>query len=314
MTELGPKARALIDLARHEDNPDAAARARVQDAFRIRLSAGLTAAGTSGGVETAPSGLGSQLAKSLIGPKSALALATVVAAVGAGQALNSRNTAAVAAHSASPPAVVLRDTQTRVDPPPAAPTEAAPAQQGPGASALELEATPVTQEREAGSQQGSSPSAKPEPASSGISEPRERTPARREPARAVRTGRGALDDAPSSATLEGTVAERPSSTRSDAKPAAPRTEALLAEARALREVQQVLRAGNSARALALLAEQEQRFSDGQLGEARAAARAMASCANQSAEGRRSSAAAFEARWPRSILLSSVRAACGPSKE
>jgi hypothetical protein len=89
---------------------------------------------------------------------------------------------------------------------------------------------------------------------------------------------------------------------------------LLAEARALREVQQVLRAGNSTQALSLLAAQERQFPHGQLGEARAAARAMALCTSPSAERRQSSIAAFEARWPRSILLSSVRAACVSSKE
>jgi hypothetical protein len=303
MTELGSNARSLIELARHEDDPDDAARERLQEVFRVRLSATLAAADKASGVESlGRSGLRYQAAKGLVSSKSVLALAAVVAAVGAGRLLNSKGAPAVAAGSARSAASAP------------APTAATSSRSGLDASGFELGAARVAGERDSAPRQGSTSSETLEPSSaSGVSEPRERTKSRREAAQAVPTRPSALD-ATAPAQSERDLSGLEPSAGSEAKPAAPPTEALLAEARALREAQQVLRTGNSARALMLLAEQERQFPRGQLGEARAAARAMALCSDQSMAVRLRSAAAFEARWPGSILLSSVRGACGSSKE
>jgi hypothetical protein len=302
MTELGSNARGLIELARHEDDPDDGARERLQEAFRARLNASLAAADKSGVESLDRSGSRYQAAKSLVGSKSVLALAVVVASVGAGRLLNSKDAPAVAAGSARSVASV----------PAPAPVTATSSRSGLGTSGSDLGAARASSEREAAPQQGSTASQALEPSLAGrASEPRERMKIRPEPGPAVPTQPSALD---ASARLERDRSDLEPPAGSDTKPAAPQAEALLAEARALREVQQVLRSGNSARALTLLAEQERQFPHGQLGEARAAARAMALCSDQSLATRRRSMAAFEARWPRSILLSSVRGACGSSKE
>jgi hypothetical protein len=267
------------------------------------LDATLAAAGKSSDVELLDrSGLRYQAAKGLVSSKSVIALAAVVAAVGAGRLLNSKDAPAVAAGSAHSAASAP------------VPTAVTSSRSGFDRSGFELGAAPAAGAGEGAPQQGSRASETLEPSSAArVSEPRERMKSRRESAQAAPTRPSALDAA-ASATLERDLSDLESSTGSDAKPVAPPTEALLAEARALREAQQVLRTGNSARALTLLAEQERQFPRGQLGEARAAARAMALCSNPSLAARQRSAAAFEARWPRSILLSSVRGACGSSKE
>ena len=44
MTELSPRARRLLDLTRHEDDPDALAQSRVERALAARVTAGAAAA------------------------------------------------------------------------------------------------------------------------------------------------------------------------------------------------------------------------------------------------------------------------------
>lgn len=89
-----------------------------------------------------------------------------------------------------------------------------------------------------------------------------------------------------------------------------RRESLALESRGLMEVQSALKAGDAARALSLLREQEAAFRDGVMGEERAAARVVALCA----AGRRAEALEarrqFAARYARSPLLKRVLATCG----
>jgi len=322
MTELGPNARSLIELARREDDPDDAARERFQEAFLARLAA-TASAPLNPSVQPPGAGLAERFSsqqsavKSLLGLRSTLGLAAFVAAAFGGGALYSQRTTAVSAglrSSSSSSAVASRvSVPKRLEEQQTAPSEARQATasspqlaaassnlaQAPRAPEPVAERASATLRREPGA------------SSARAHEPPTGTAARPELARAAEPS--ATSDALSvkEAKRAPSVAEF-ASTGSSAQRATPPDESLLAEARALREVQQVLRGGNSSRALTLLAEQDRQYANGQLAEARAAARTMALCANQSAENARNTAASFAARWPRSILLPSVRTACGSS--
>ena len=320
MTELGPNARSLIELARREDDPDDAARDRVQAAFLARLAA--TSAPLDPAVQPRGAGLaerfGSQHSalKSLLGLRATLGLAAFVAAVFGGGALYSQRTPAVSAglrSSSSASAVASAvSVPNRLEEQQTAPSEARQAtasspQLAAASSNLGLAQAPSAQEPVA--ERGSAALRREPGASSARAhEPPTGTATRPELARAIEPR--ATSDAPSVKEAKGapSVAEF-ASTGSSGQRATPPDESLLAEARALREVQRVLRGGNSSRALTLLAEQDRQYANGQLAEARAAARTMALCANQSGENARKTAASFAARWPRSILLPSVRTAC-----
>jgi hypothetical protein len=309
MTELGPNARSLIELARGGDDPDQAARERVQEAFLARLKSGPAADGARD--------LGSSAAHGALAAKSGALLAVFAAAVGGGWALYSQQTTALG--SAAPASTSLSALTSRpgvagrLEQPQAAPGEGqkAAASRRSSADSSDGSDSNLGMARAQQANEPSSARASAMPArDSKAASPRE--------ARDASPGRGALDQGvPIARSARGDASSSAndaiSSPVSGAKQATPANEALLAEARALREVQTLLRDGNSTRALMLLAAQERQFASGQLGEARAAARAMAVCTSQSAEGRRSTASAFEARFPRSILLSSVRSACEASE-
>lgn len=92
--------------------------------------------------------------------------------------------------------------------------------------------------------------------------------------------------------------------------AAPASQDLLAmEARELRLAQRALRAGESNRALALLAAQDARHSSGALAQERHAARVLALCQSGQVSLARREASSFESRFPRSPLVAKVRGAC-----
>jgi len=327
MTELGPNARSLIELARREDDPNDAARERVQAAFLARLAAAASAP-IDPTVQPRGAGLAERFSlqhsalKSLLGLRSSLGLAAFVAAAFGGGALYSQRTTAVSAglrSSSSSSAVASRvSVPNRLEEQPTAPSEARQAtasspQLAAASSNLGLAQAPRAQEpvAERGSvalrREPGASSARAHELPTGTAA-RPGTAVRPELARAIEPS--VTSDAPSvkEAKAAPSVAEF-ASTGSSAQRATPAEESLLAEARALREVQRVLRGGNSSRALTLLAEQDRQYANGQLAEARAAARTMALCANQSGENARKTAASFAARWPRSILLPSVRTAC-----
>jgi hypothetical protein len=296
MKELGPNARTLIDLARGEDDPDDATRERVHEAFWTRVNSG----NAIGGGHGTPSAVPRALAL-----KPGTLLAVLAAAVGGSWAVYSQDETAP---SAPAPLVALAS-------PPSSSVRVEPVQpsvrEGQNAAASNLSAV------SSDSSLGTTPAR----GAAGTSSERTATtlgsesPSSSE-ARKRNADKPGLDRAPA---VEGSPGGKASSEveRSASDPGAASrpqraalvNEALLAEAQALREVQKLLRAGNSARALTRLAEQDREFADGQLSEARAAARAMGVCASQSPELRQSTASAFAARWPRSILLSSVRSAC-----
>jgi hypothetical protein len=305
MTELGPNARSLIGLARGEDDPDDAARERVREAFWTRVNSGQS---TEVGHGT-PAAVSRALAL-----KPSTLLAVVAAAVGGGWAAYSQYTTAPS--TAAPPSsslVALASATSlagRVEPeqPPLGEGQRAAAfNPSPGSSV----STPGATSARGASGPSSERAATPTRGSERASPPEAREKTAREPSRdralpveEKPQGSASFEVERSATDPRAPIAERATLTN----------EALLAEAQALREVQKLLRAGNSARALTRLTEQDREFANGQLGEARAAARAMGVCTSQSAEMRQKTLSAFAARWPRSILLSSVRSACqsGPS--
>jgi hypothetical protein len=325
MRDLGPNARNLIELARHEDEPDEAARERVQDALLARMKAGaaggsLASAGSklpAAAGNSAENGLAARgdvqvlaAAKSQLGLKGGLA---IIALLGAGGALTlySERPALLDSRSANGTSVTAPSPVT----PSPTRSEAVRASQR---SAEMVAALPPS----AGwpsSGLGKATAAQARPPSARSSTTFESAAARAAPdASSLEPSAGEAEEARVSTkkpgTIGGTASARAAQEVESAELAArdsdaPQSDELLAEARALRDAQQALRAGDSSRALTLLAEQERRFAGGQLRAARAAARAMALCESQGAADRRSTAASFVALWPRSPLLPSVRTAC-----
>ncbi|MBN1605549.1 MAG: hypothetical protein JW940_02895 [Polyangiaceae bacterium] len=98
------------------------------------------------------------------------------------------------------------------------------------------------------------------------------------------------------------------------RPSVPAVEAptsqLQAETSDLTLVQQALRSGRPAVALALLDQQDARHRGGALAQERAAARVLALCLAGETTQARLQAKRFERTWPRSSLLARVQSACG----
>lgn len=84
---------------------------------------------------------------------------------------------------------------------------------------------------------------------------------------------------------------------------------LAVEARELRLAQRALRAGESDRALALLAAQDARHASGALAQERHAARVLALCQRGQVSLARREASSFESRFPGSPLVAKVQGAC-----
>jgi hypothetical protein len=306
MTELGPNARSLIQLARREDDPDDATRERVHDAFCARLNSGPTVPGDHS--------LASSAAQRALALKSGALLAVFVAALGGGWATYSQPATAPGAGSlpsssrstlASSTGLARRVEQ--LQPPLGEGQKAEVSNRSADSSDSVLET------RRGAHVTGTLPElarATTTRGAKGASSPkaRESSPAARGEERGKQVEGSPLGK-PSQTEVERSASNPDSAVASGAERAVGANEALLAEAHGLREVQKLLRGGNSARALARLAEQEHEFATGQLIEARAAARAMAECSSQPAEARQKTASAFAARWPGSILLPSVRSAC-----
>jgi hypothetical protein len=326
MRDLGPNARNLIELARHEDEPDEAARERVQDALLARMKAGAAGGSLASPGSKLPAAAGNSAenglaargdvqalaaAKSQLGLKGGLA---IIALFGAGGALTlySERPALLDSRPANGTSVTAPSPVT----PSPTRSEAVRASQHSAEMVAALQPSagrPSSGLGKATAAQARPPSVRSsttfESAAAGRAAPDasslEPSAGEAEEARVSTKERGAIGKTAGARAAQGVESAELAARNSDA----PQSEELLAEARALRDAQQALRAGDSSRALTLLAEQERRFAGGQLGAARAAARAMALCESQGAADRRSTAARFVALWPRSPLLPSVRAAC-----
>lgn len=308
MRDLGPSARHLIELARHEDEPGEAARERVQEALLARIGTGAAAGSLASPASRLPAAAGN----SALGLKGSLAFVALLA-TGGGYALYSQRPAVLDSRSANGTSVAapkpaspapsqsepLRTTRRAAE----MATALRPSADGPSSDLGRTTAEEARQptERSSTARESVSAGSAPPGASS-----LERSADHATDARVSAKERGAMGELPTAQVEHGDESPELAARAKEASP----SDELLAEARALRDVQQALRAGDSPRALALLAEQERRFARGQLGAARAAARAMALCKGQGAAERRSTTARFEAAWPRSPLLPSVRTACG----
>lgn len=306
MRDLGPSARHLIELARHEDEPGEAARERVQEALLARIGTGAAA----GSLASPGSRLPAAAGNSALGLKGSLAFVALLA-TGGGYALYSQRPAVLDSRSANgtsvaapkPASPAPRQSEPIRTTGRAAEMTLRPSADGPNSDLGRTTAAEARQptERSSTARESASAGSAP-PAASSL----ERSADHATDARVSAKERGAMGELPTAQAEHGHESPELAARAKEASP----SDELLAEARALRDVQQALRAGDSPRALALLAEQERRFARGQLGAARAAARAMALCKGQGAAERRSTAARFEAAWPRSPLLPSVRTACG----
>jgi hypothetical protein len=138
------------------------------------------------------------------------------------------------------------------------------------------------------------------PQSDGIEAPERTAPSAAPRVAPPNAGRSTRDAAP--------VAPPAGASVELAASAAPGAE-LDAETQGLRAAQRALRNGDSAQALALLADQDTRYARGSLHQERAAARVLALCQSGRANEARVEARHFEARWPRSPLLAKIKRSC-----
>ena len=101
----------------------------------------------------------------------------------------------------------------------------------------------------------------------------------------------------------------PSAVAPTTPPTAATPVSIAEETRLVRGAETALRQGNSAEALALLAEHARRFPQGVLAEEREGERAIATCTSASPEARAAAAARFRRSHPGSAMLPRVAAAC-----
>lgn len=101
----------------------------------------------------------------------------------------------------------------------------------------------------------------------------------------------------------------PSAVAPTTPPTAATPVSIAEETRLVRGAETALRQGNSAEALALLAEHARRFPQGVLAEEREGERAIATCTSASPEARAAAAARFRRAHPDSAMLPRVAAAC-----
>lgn len=101
----------------------------------------------------------------------------------------------------------------------------------------------------------------------------------------------------------------PSAVAPTTPPTAATPVSIAEETRLVRGAETALRQGNSAEALALLAEHARRFPQGVLAEEREGERAIATCTSASPEARAAAAARFRRAHPGSAMLPRVAAAC-----
>jgi hypothetical protein len=278
MTELSPEARRLLGLARRGDDPLDADRARCNHRVARRLA--MAASVTSTALGTAKVASGAAATSVLLGKGLVTGALLTLTAVGTWKAaehtdLWHRAASVVNGHHRS------KAEARTMQPPAAALRETVP----PVAPLPQIEATP-----------------------SGASV----VPSEITPIMELETTPGVAP-----ATMRDVAATnrpkkaQPMSGSNDSFAALPSSTAdpLVAEAAALRQAQQAMSAGQSERALSLVAEQDQQFAGGVLGQERAAARIFALCNLGRVAEARQQAQAFERRWPRSPLISRVRRAC-----
>jgi hypothetical protein len=301
MTELSARARRVLELARHADDPLPEVQQRVERALSARIA--------TGGESSALIAKSSAAKLAPAGAKTLVPLGVAAAMVGAGwfalgPASLEENSAPV--RSAPSQSASVAPARTPAAAPPGVPSppsvDARPLAQSigvaPAAPAARPRALPAARRIE-----NTAPTRRAEP-----------PPERRTPPDAPSNGGGpSLSRAtdPSAAPAAPIAVEvAASATPLGERPAARRAkDPLLAETEALRAAQRALRSGDAARALELLHEQERTYAAGALHEERAAARILALCQAGLADAARASTERFVQRWPRSALRARVVSAC-----
>ncbi len=285
MNQLSAEARRVVAMSRGADDPNAVDQRRVRLALTRKLGAGATA--TLVGVGAAKAAAGATALAS-VGKVIVLASASIVLslALGQSQGIDPRSSA----HKLVS-ATVSNETRGAAN----------LNQRGVGAQ------VPVRQLPRATEPESASSAA---PSVSDGSNPTLAVTSRQPAATRLESGAGHAIAKPAGDTPFGaTGAEKPPVNARASERGNSGVDPLQAETAALREAQRVLRSGDPARAIALIDEQNSVYRSGALGQERAAARVYALCALGNVTQAHSEAQQFARRWPRSPMLSRVRAAC-----
>ncbi len=293
MNGIGPFTRRLVELSRDADEPNLDARLRVERQLVARMTAGALGAGTNVAAATASSKF-HQAVKHVGSGVSAFIRTKGVTVVVIGFALAGLSTYGAVSSEAQVEQRKVGERPSRSVPAPAAvpePTSAAPKHSSaePSRGIDEVRPAPPASEPRFADR------------SHGIDRPLAPTASNRRP------------------RIPEQNAESPQGSWNSEVRSANGTQSLVsadelsAEAHALWQAQQALRHGDTARTLALVQQQDEYFSKGQLGAERAAARAMAICQGADLAKKRAALASFEQLFPRSVLVARVKLACAVEK-
>jgi hypothetical protein len=286
MSQLSSEARRVVAISRRADDPSATDQKRVRLALTRKLGAGASA--TLVGVGAAKAAAGAT-ALAGVGKSVVVASASIVLslALWQSQAIGPGSSA----HKFVS-ATASNETRGAVN----------PNQRGLGAQ-VSMQQPPRAVSAEPERESGAAPS--------GSSNPTLAVTSRQPAATRLESGASHTITKPAvDAPYAATSVETPTVNAQDPERAKTMVDPLQAETAALREAQRVLRSGDPARAIALIDEQDSAYRSGALGQERAAARVYALCALGNVAQAHSDAQQFARRWPRSPMLSRVRAACG----
>lgn len=287
MAELSPEARRLVGLARRGDDPTESDRSRLESRTVQRMTVALSVGSTA--IGTAKLATGATLVSTMFAKGVAVGVLMVTTGVGVWQAgayvIPSRRPVAAMAGQRFEPSRSSVNSALASTPGGGGEQRSVPTEPGP-------------------------PTPRDESAAVQPSEHRPATATGRDGSRTAKTHGQPATTGTSRVEIRANPSVTTASSESEAEPPQSAAEPLQLEALALREAQKALNSGQASRALALVAEQEQRFRGGALEQERAATKIIAFCGLGRSEEARSQRANFVRRWPRSPLLSRVRNACG----
>ncbi|HMR05583.1 MAG TPA: hypothetical protein PKA88_07385 [Polyangiaceae bacterium] len=293
MNDLGPDARALIDLARDGDAPSIEDRRRVRRAVLVAVSTGVGA----GGLTAAAGAKAALKSASVAGASAGAAGAAETVAAGALGSGVAKISAWLFVGGALGLGVAVPVIQSQSAQAPHAAGTTMPRQASPQA--------PQPQSAEAQAL-GTKTTAGQAPEGAAVQEP-------------SAAPKALVQRTPRASTSGGGHAAAPQQRATQARPSAPNPhsvalgetpkDSLSAESALLAQAQRDLASGDSTRALATLDAHAKRFPGGALSPERDAARVIALCNAGAQEKARKLAAAFLAAHPSSPLAPRVRAAC-----
>lgn len=297
MNDLGPDARALIDLARDGDAPSTEDRRRVRRAVLAAVSTGVGA----GGLTAAAGAKAALKSASIAGASAGAAGAAETVAAGALGSGVAKISAWLFVGGALGLGVAVPVIQSQSAQAPHAAGTTMPTQASP-------QARPQAPQRQSAEAQalGTKTTTGQAPAGAAVQEPSAAPKALAQRTPRARTSGGGHAAAPRErATQARPSAPNPHSVALGETP----KDSLSAESALLAQAQRDLASGDSTRALATLDAHAKRFPGGALSPERDAARVIALCNAGAQEKARKLAAAFLAAHPSSPLAPRVRAAC-----